>query len=385
MRKRYIYKVFFFILLLAIIWRPLLTVYSLRSVYFSGGYAKQYPQLKSAYDSSQYVKKKNPGIIPDETFESFAGGIFLRGLNPILIVHEHPPLGRYIIGLSIFLFDNATTLIPPLLFISFLGIFLIAKMTFNNTILALFPLLIYANEQLVLSKLDYVPLLEPIQLPFIIFTLYFFLKGLMDKKKIAVWFSLSSCMLGFVISIRFFILGIAVLTAMLGYFFLRRDFSKTFFSFLFSLPLALVVLLLSYTKTIQDGYSILQIFGVQKYIFFYHQSQLVNRFSFWDLILFNRWHTWWADQKIISDSTWHIGWPIAVVLTVVFLFFILKEKRVLNKAETVVFLWVFAYSALLSVGMATTRYFLPLLPFLYILAFDFIIHIWRRYFYEKKG
>lgn len=347
-----------------------MSVYSLRDAYFSKGYAKQYPQLKSAYNSSQYVKKGTQSIMPDESFESFAGGVFLRGLNPILIVHEHPPMGRYIIALSILLFDNAKTIILFCMAISTLGIFLISKLILKKTLYALIPLVIFVNEPLYISKFYFSPLLEPIQQPFIVFALYFFIKGIVSKKYIK-WFVAASIMLGFVISIRFFILGGAMLAAMLIFLLLEKNVKKIM-AFVLALPLALIVLLFSYTQTFQSGYSLLQVMSIQKYILFYHKSKLVSPISFWDLILFNKWHTWWADKAIISDSNWICAWPIATILTLTYLFFILIKKIKLEKAEKAVLLWVVAYIILLSVGNSTTRYFLPLLPFLYILSIAFI-------------
>ncbi len=373
-------KTVFIVLAIAIFFQSMYQIYVQRDFFFSPGFMKQFPAYERAYYASQYVKK-NPSIIPDETFESFVGGAFLQGKNPILIVHEHPPMGRYIIGLSIFLFDNPRTIIIPLLFISFFGIFLINRYIFKNDILALLPFIVFVNEPLVINKFHYAPLLEPIQLPFIIFSLYFFIKGINEKKSFH-WFALSAIMLGFVISIRFFILGAAIAFAMLCYFFLFQKFGKKFVAFLTTLPLSLVVLIFSYTRTIQDGYSIFEIFGVQKYILFYHKSKFVNPFSFFDLIMFNRWHTWWADRAIISDPHWIIIWPIALLLTAAFILCVLLKKIKITNIEKILLLWIAVYCGLLSVGTTTTRYFLPLLPFLYLFSILFLLRVY--YFFSKN-
>ena len=283
-------------------------------------------------------------------------------------------MGRYIIALSIYLFDNQKTLIIPLLLTSVIGIFLIAKLVLKNTLLSLIPLGIFVNEPLFLGKLSYAPLLEPIQLPFIVFSLYFFIKGILSKQYMK-WFLLTSLMVGFVISIRFFILGFFLVLSMLIYLFIEGRIDKKTTLFLLSLPLSLIILVLSYTRTIQDGYSVYQIFGVQKYIFFYHKSKFILPFSFWDLLLFNRWHTWWGDRTIISDSAWIITWPISSVVTAGYLFAALMKKIAVSPQEKVIALWIIMYSLLLSIGDSTTRYFLPLVPFIYILATSFIIKI----------
>lgn len=370
-------KVIHAILILLILARPVAEVYERRDMFFSRGFMAVFPSYEKAYYSSQYVKKENPGIIPDDTFEAFVGGAFLRGVNPILIVHEHPPMGRYIIALSILLFDNPRTLIIPLLALSFFGLFLILRKVLNNNLLALLPLVAYTNEPLTISKFQYVPLLEPIQLPFIIFALYFFIQGVSQKRYVP-WFLLTSIMLGFVISIRFFILGAVLMLAMIAYLVLQRKERIRLLVFVASLPLSLVVLFASYFRTIQDGYSLFQILGVQKYILFYHQSKLENLFSFWDLLFFNRWHAWWGERIIISDSTWIIAWPIATVLTTGFALLFLFKKIKINSASKIILLWILAYCLLLSGGNSTTRYFLPLLPFLYTFATAFLVVLFRK-------
>lgn len=370
-------RVVYIILILLILARPVAEVYERRDMFFSRGFMALFPLYEKAYYSSQYVKKENPGIMPDDTFEAFVGGAFLRGTNPILIVHEHPPMGRYIIALSILLFDNPRTLIIPLLALSFFGLFLIFRKVLNSNLLALLPLIVYANEPLTISKLQYAPLLEPIQLPFIIFALYFFIQGV-SQKRYMPWFLLASIMFGFVISIRFFILGAVLILAMIAYLVLQKKEKRRLLVFITSLPLALVVLFGSYFRTIQDGYSLFQILGVQKYILFYHQSKLENLFSFWDLLLFNRWHAWWGERIIISDSTWIIAWPIATILATGFALLFLFKKIKINSASKIILLWILAYSLLLSGGNSTTRYFLPLLPFLYTFATAFLVVLFRK-------
>lgn len=352
--------------------------------FFGGGYANEYKNLKNAYYSSQYAKKDGAGIIPDETFESFAAGAFLKGMNPILIVHDHPPLGRYLLSLSIVFFDNASTLILFFLSLSFLGIFLISYLITKNIFLSLIPVAIFANEPLTLNKLLYAPLPEPVQLPFIIFAFYFFLLGIQNQKKILP-FIVTSILLGFVISIRFFVTGALMVVVMGSYLLFFKRSMKELLIFGLTLPLSIIVLLLSYTKTIQDGYSVIQIFGVQKYILAYHKSAFTNAFSFWDLILFNRWHTWWGEYEILSDPQWRIYWPVAVIVTSLTTILALVKKIKITPYEIVLILWIVGYSLMLSTGYTSTRYFLPLLPFLYILLVVGFVKIVKLIRHDKAN
>lgn len=377
-KKQIAYKLLLSFFLILIFIRPFNAVAKNANSFFSGGYWEIYElQLKKAYYSSQYVKKINPNIMPDQAFEAFLGGAFIKGMNPILVVHEHPPLGRYIIGLSIMLFDNDSTVIIILMLFSVLGIFFISKLILHDALLSLLPLAIFLNEPLFISKFQIAPLIESIQLTFIVFSLYFFIKGVLGKKYVH-YFIFSSLALGFVISIRFFILGAFLAFSMILYFLLRKKFDKKAVVFICSLPLSLVVLIASYTKTIQEGYSILQVFSIQKYIFFYHKSKLESFFTFWDLIILNRWHTWWGDRSIISDSQWILAWPISILLNFLNLVFITIKKLRLSEEEKIIILWILSYCALLSIGYSTTRYFLPLVPFLYIMATSFMVKVLKN-------
>jgi len=380
------YKLLCLFLFLVIIARPMLFVYKNGEKFFSPWFPKQASSFEEAYYHSQYVKKENPGFIPDETLTVFMGDMFLKGINPIMLVHDHPPLGRYIVSLSIYFFHNPDTIIIPLTLLSVLGMFFIARLILPNALFSLIPIAIFVNEPLFLGKLIYPPVLESIQLPFIIFALYFFIRGISGKKYI-LWFVFTSIMLGFVIATRFFILGAVELFGMVLYFVFTKPIDrKRIFTFFLTLPLSLIVLMLSYLKTLQAGYSVLQIFGIQKYIFFYQQSKFINLFSFWDLLMFNRWHTWWADQRIISDDNWIIVWPLSVVVsTATYVLVAIKKKLHLSKPEKVVLLWIFVYSLLLSFGNTTTRYYLPLVPFIYILATAGILKCINLYYFKGKS
>jgi hypothetical protein len=121
-----------------------------------------------------------------------------------------------------------------------------------------------------------------------------------------------------------------------------------------------------------DGYSVIQVLKIQKYILMYHKSKFILPFSFWDLLLFNRWHTWWGNWGISSDPQWIIAWPISVVLTAAYFISGLIKKLAFNDAEKIFFLWLIFYTLTLSTGFSSTNYFLPIIPFFYILTASFL-------------
>lgn len=360
---------FFIACMILFMLKPVAIIYERRDVFFNNNYWQSYSSYKFSYENSQYVKKKNPQIIPDEVFESYAGGAFLKGLNPILITHDHPPLGRYIVSLSILLFQNESLIVIPFFFSSFIGLYLVARRCIENNILAMIPIVIVLNESLFLGKLRFTPLPEIFQFTFIIFSIYFFMKGISSKKPINN-FIFTSIFLGGVIATRVFALGGVLVFSFIAVLFVFER--RKIIPFVLTLPLSLIVLAASYFRTIMLGASILDVFGIQKYILAYHKSKFILPFSFWDLLLFNRWHTWWDGNKIIRDSNWTIFWPGSFFSAAYLIGRNLFKKIEFTKYEAVLIFWLGFYMIFLSVGYTSSRYFMPILPFLYILCVSLI-------------
>ncbi len=373
-------KLITFIILLIIFLRPIVYIATHSSVFFEPSYGSRYEAVKALYFSSQYMIKGNPAIIPDEVLESYAGGAFLRGLNPILIVHDQPPLGRYFLSLSILIFNNENTIMLIFLGASALGIYLLSRLIISNYYLSFVPLLIFLNEPLMFIKLKHTPLLEPIQLPFIIFSLYFFILFMQHKQNRYAIFS--AVCLGAVISTRFFVLGGVLLSSQLLFFLYKKNL-RLLIRYIAFLPLSLVVLFASYTRSIQDSESLLAPLGIQRYMLEYHSSKFVQLFTVWDLLLFNRWHTWWGTKAISYDPNWSVLWPLATVLTGLVIVLGLIKKIKIKDSEIILSLWVVFYLLMLSSGFTSTRYFLPLLPFLYILAMSLLSRVSLKHIMKK--
>ena len=139
--------------------------------FFSRGYTEDvYKSLEHAYNTSQYRIKEHPGIIPDETVFSYAAGAYVRGIDPIMINSEHAPLGKYFLALSIILFQNDA--LPILIggLVSLIGLWQLSQKIIGRSIWAFIPVIILSLDRLFLDQFRTVPLLDLMQLPFIIYT-----------------------------------------------------------------------------------------------------------------------------------------------------------------------------------------------------------------------
>ncbi len=130
-------------------------------------------KFKTLYEQSQWRDPLSKKPISDETLYSYAGYQYVHGTNPILINSEAPPLGKYLIGLSISLFGNEKiiNIILALGSLIMIGIyvFLESSSFFSSSI----ALLLTATSSLFIDQLIHNPQLEIMQVFFILAFLIF--------------------------------------------------------------------------------------------------------------------------------------------------------------------------------------------------------------------
>lgn len=257
--------IFLQLIIIFIIFVNLASVISpLQNKYFSSDYWERFPSFENLYNNSQYMIKNPTAILPDETVYAYSGGLFLNGINPILFLPDVPPMGKYMIGLSILLFNNEH--IYSLFFglLSIFLLYLVGLQIFRNSLLALISPLLWSFEPLFKNQFIYTPLLDTAQLSFILAGFYFFNKGLDSKgyKPIA-YFLLFNIFLGLFISTKFYMSGFILLFSTLTVLVLRK-YKKHFFQFIITTPLSVLILLSSYSKMLSYGFSFRDILGTQK-------------------------------------------------------------------------------------------------------------------------
>lgn len=371
-------EVFFLVLSLFVICYNLFSaVFVVKAKYFSFDYWNNYSALKSIYLRSQYVSKHPTAIIPDETINSYAAGSYIKGESPVLIAADTPPLGRYLIGLSAIIFNNENIVT---LFFASLALFLmyrIGRKVFYFRYLAILPPLVFSFEPIFKNQIIYSPLLDIFQLVFLLSAFYFFNLGL-NSKKILLGFSIASLSLGLFISTKFFITGITIVFAWFLVLILRKEKERIKIALL-TLPISVFILLLTYVRLFAFHYSLKSFLGVQKYVFLYHKSQLILPFSIWPLLLLNKWYVWFGDKPIISDSQWLITWPIVTIVSLITVILYVISKIPKNKNVEVLMSWVTFYVIFLSFGQITSRYFVILVPVLYIISLYGLVSFYKLY------
>jgi hypothetical protein len=375
-------KLIFIILLGIISFNVASTVWPLRAKYFSANYWQRFPALEKVYLSSQYVNKHPAGWVPDEAIQAYAGGAFIKGMNPVLVLPDTPPLGKYLVGLSTIIFNNENTVILIFSILSLVLLYTLSYQIFSSRLLALIPPFLLSFEPIFKNQLVYAPLLDIIQLVFLLSAFVFFNKALSSKKSL-LFLLLANVFVGFFISTKFFITGVPIEAAFYLILLFRKD-KRRLFELTFTIPIAGFILLLSYVKVFAFGYTINKFLGIQKWVFLYHRSQLILPLSIWPLILLNKWYVWYGNKPVISDPQWLITWPIVTLLTFVTTLLGVLKKLKINRSVGVIIAWVIFYFALFSFGEITSRYFVILIPVLYVVAVFGVVEITKRVFHAYK-
>lgn len=366
-------KIIFVILLAVIIFNVGSTVWNLRTKYFSSDYWQRFPALKQTYLDSQYVNKHPVGWVPDEAINAYAGGAYIKGANPVFIAPDTPPLGRYSIGLSALIFNNESTVILFCEILSLILLYLLSYQVFKSKFLALAPPFFLSFESMFKNQLVYAPLLDIIQLVFLLSAFILFNQALKSKKSLFYLF-LANVSLGCFISTKFFITGFTIIGAFYLVLFLKKD-KKRLLQLTLTLPVSLIILLSSYIRVFAYGYTFNKFLGIQKWVFLYHKSQLILPFSIWPLILLNRWYVWYGNKPVITDAQWVITWPIVTIASIITVILGVLKKIKLNESLWVLIAWVALYFAFFSFGQIASRYFVILIPVLYVVAIYGIIEV----------
>jgi len=340
----------------------------------------QYKFFEQLFNRSQYRIKENPAIIPDEVVFSYAAGAYMRGVDPIYINSEHTPLGKYIIGLGIFLIKNDAITIPLCAILTLFAMFLIGNIVLNNKILSLLAVIGFSYEKLFSDQFLVTPLLDMVQLPFILFSLYAFMKE--EKKGMFVWTAL---LVGLVAATKTVVPAVMLVGIFILYLLLQKKIG-TIVQMLLFLPISIVVFLFSYIKTFIDGYSIYEFLGFQKWIFLYQKSKLLFPFSVWRLLYRNEWQTWWGDMGFLRADDWQWTWPVITTLPFVGTIFYIVKKCFFTDFKGLLILYILTWELFLSTGVVSSRFFLPLFPICYIISIDIIFQCVRVFgrFREKR-
>jgi len=298
------------------------------------------------------LKKTSLG---DDGLYTYVGWKYIHGNDPTLLNAEIPPLGKYLIGLSIIVFSNQNVFALLSGIFVLIAYYFLNKIIFKDKLLAFIPLFIFSFDPLFYTQIR-APFLDLLHLGFLLLTLIFFL-----KKRFLIAAIFLGCMISTKATASTFII---VVFTMLAYLLYVRDLRQVK-NFLLSLPISLGVFLLTYAVYFFKGHSLIEFFGVQKWILnFYAGGAKGDPTSAFQILLIGNWPTWWGEIQRVQE--WSILWSISLIAC---LYYFYKMVLRYKKHDTIIFaFWIIIYLLFLAFIPVWPRYLLLILPFMYTLS-----------------
>jgi hypothetical protein len=315
---------------------------SLEDKYFTSSYILGDKASHTLSDADLYVVEGNMLVNQGKDLEKLTPG--------------HPPLGKYIIGLSQKFFHN------PYVF-QFVS-FALVLFVFFNLSNSLFLTLILSFEPLLVSQINKT-LLDTYLLVFQLAAIWFFLKFLKQKKPKFATALFISFFIGLSLATKFFPVSFPLVVSLVLFTLISGNFKK-FTQLTLSLPFAGLAFLLGHLSYFVHHPSLILFIKYIRYqINWWAGSPQVAPFSIFKIIFSNQWSTWWG-EGIIKVKDWWLGWPILTSLALV---------SFQNK-----FLFVYLIISLffLSFQAVFPRHLLSIMPIIYLLAYGTINRLWQK-------
>lgn len=312
-----------------------------------------YQQL---YLKSQYLPNEGnqPIMIEDHDLYAYAGWYYLNKGIINTINPEHPPLGKYFIGLSILIFNNQNVGQMFWLLTALLLVYKLIVTATKNRTLGLIAILLIWQEGLFQEQL-FISLLDIQVLAFLL--LFIYIQNALHKQSLFKNVLLGLC-LGAISSIKFPLLGLIFFLSLTGFYILNKE-KKYISNLLVISSLAAGIYLLSYLpffiKNNHPSFLELQINNLKLYL---SHIPEYPKFQVFKVLFFDQWLTWWQDKAYVSTGYWNLFWPIAVINFFISAIFNFKKNLLIN-------LWSLFYLLFISLKLFFPRYLLLLLPFLY--------------------
>jgi len=254
-------------------------------------------QLSDLYNQSQFAPKPEDRrlVIDDHDLYAYSGWHYLNTGKLETVNIEHPPLGKYLIGLSIIIFNqqNIGQLFWGGLFL-ILFYFLSEKSLKNNS-LSLLVVFFFSLEKIFTYQLTH----SLLDLPLAVFLLSLFLitKARFKNKNIKTFFQ--GIFLGLIAGTKYPTLAGVVFLTLVIYFLLKKE--DYFLSKITKISLIGLIVFLSFYYPFFKTNNLASFIDLQIKALKIHLSHLPEypKGQVVKVLLFNRWLTWWEIKNIL--------------------------------------------------------------------------------------
>jgi len=346
-----------FLLLIISFWQNLTFIFSNRE-YFTRHFDPQF--FSRLYSESQYVKgQASEGGIGDDGLYAFAGYYYLFQKGDVSSVNfEHPPLGKYLIGLSILLFNNEN--IINLIYYALLLFFTykLAKIILRSVSLSFLAVCLISIDPLIHDHL----LRSLLDLPFTLFFVVAVYYYLLSFKNTNYTF-ISQLLLGMAFSTRFFPSLILIYTffSLIKFLYQRKAFLQYFYTS-FLIP---IIYMLSHISFFYYHPSIIE--------FIRHKIWMLSWFKGSVIIMGNIWRNLFTGYYIDSTGKIQINQYWTIILPITLVLAITRVRKNLIKKDNYQILVIYFTSVIYLIYLTfltggLEKFFMPIYPLIIILA-----------------
>ena len=340
-------------------------LYRIRDTFFA---SYDYEYYSDRYLHSQYVMGEGSKyIISDFDLYAYAGYFYVTGGDISRVNFENPPLGKYLIGLSILVFNN-----PHIIYIGFDAWYLYLTYKFGlllnkNQLVPLIAISVLVWDPYFIHMVKYTHL-DFLMATFFITGLYLFITAKSLKH-----YSLSSLFFGLALATKFFPFFAIVLAYLV--FFQWATRRKELLAFILSIPIIFITYTFTHVQYILS-HNIVEFIKYQWWVVRWRSGNPIVVGNIIQSVLFGRLKVWWKTTE--QYHSWSEEWsPLlpTVVLTSIVSSFKLNTttpQRFIIGYITIFLLYIF------FITEGGLKYLAPLYLFFYLFSAALIFSLLRN-------
>ena len=313
--------------------------------------------IGQAYSQSQYVLGDQAlQKIGDGSLYQYAAQAYFRGEDPTTINFEHPPLGKYVFGLSLWIF-NRPLVVNIFLYAGCLTLFtfLLKRLKFSTNFILLTIIFIALGSGLAGHLRTAL-----FDLQILFWSLSFFIALFIPQEN---WqkYGLIGLILGMLMATKYFF---PIIFLFLGLLSIWAWWQHSWLKIIFSMGIAGLIYLLSYTSFFLHQHSLIDFAKFEWFRFrWWTGNRTIPRFIILQTLFLGKYQAWWeSNRSFLPSGDWNFSWPIIFVGYLTALFSFIRQQ--LTKEKIIIILYTVGLLSIYLFGSAVYgRYLLQLIPF----------------------
>jgi len=323
------------------------------------------PGLIERYYQSQDITHEvsNRIFLSDGDIYLATGYIYARGGDPSQNNFEHPPVVKYLFGFATLILGNPLIIQIIFGFILPQLVYLLGTRISGNSLIGLLGAILIIIDPLFIDTLNQ-PLLDMGQT---VFMLGYFYLIFYDNKN---WVG-QGILLALFAGCKFWITPGFFIVLITLYKYYRHEINK---EYIYHLAFSLVIYTLFYSQSyIHEGLKFNLVWHMLKTLKYRLVHNTATYFGA-SVLLFTSgyWKSWWDSYGFVRGSTWSLLWPLSLGFSINNVLVSLKKIRI----DTLFLTEIIPISYLLFLGVQAPfpRYFLVILPFVYLSLSNLIVN-----------